>query len=47
MHFQFLPPFRQSYYYIIFLHPVLKKTCTHFIYTQEAMDSFARPDKVN
>ena len=32
MHFQFLPPFRQSYYYIIFLHLVLKKTCTHFIY---------------
>ena len=27
-----LPPFHQSYY-IIFLHPVLKKTCTHFTYT--------------
>ena len=26
-----LPPFRQSYY-IIFLDPVLKKTCTHFLY---------------
>ena len=46
MHFQFLPLFRQSYYYIIFLHPVLKKTCTHFIYTQEAMENFVFPDEM-
>ena len=40
-----LPPFRQSSY-IIFLHPVLKKTCTHFIYTQEAMENFVFPDNL-